>query len=147
MAIKNNAKVIGIETTGLEEFIKQPIKNYMFRELNGLFFELIWLKARGGRNDEKGKIERIKGLIPYYRLGYIYHNASHVEIAKLESQLLMFPRSRLWDLMDGAAYIVEMLELGERYFSPIGSDDNLENIESEYKSLDYEEPLVGWRAV
>lgn len=136
MAIRLNAKVIGVEETSLNEFIKQPIKNEMFRR--GTFFELVWLKARGGMKKE----ERIKELAPYYRLGQIYHNASCVNTIKLEAQLDMFPRSALWDIMDAEAYIIEMLELGERYFSP---SDNPEDIEAEYKELDYEKPIDNWR--
>lgn len=136
MAQMLGAKVLGIEETSLNEFIKQPIKNEMFRR--GSFFELVWLKARGGMKKEL----RVKELVPYYRGGYIYHNASCAGIRKLEQQLLMFPRSKLWDLMDCEAYIIEMLELGERYFSP---NDNPDDIESEYKELDYERPIENWR--
>jgi len=135
-AIRLGAKVLGIEETSLNEFIKQPIKNEMFRR--GTFFELVWLKARGGMKKE----HRVKELVPYYRGGYIYHNASCFSIKKLEQQLLMFPRSALWDLMDCEAYLVEMLELGERYFSP---SDNPDDIESEFKELDYEAPIENWR--
>jgi hypothetical protein len=63
---------------------------------------------------------------------------------KLEQQLLMFPRSKLWDLMDCFAYVIEMLELGERYFSP---KDNIEDIEAEYDELEYEETLEGFEIV
>lgn len=136
MAQMLDAKVIGIEETSLNEFIKQPIKNEMFRR--GTFFELVWLKARGGMKKEL----RVKELVPYYRGGYIYHNASCATIKKLEQQLLMFPRSALWDLMDCLAYIVEMLELGERYFSP---KENIDDIEAEYAQLDYEKPISNWR--
>jgi predicted phage terminase large subunit-like protein len=138
MAIRLNAKVLGIEETSLNEFIKQPIKNEMFRR--GSFFELVWLKARGGMKKE----HRIKELVPYYRGGYIYHNATCATIKKLESQLLMFPRSALWDLMDCLAYIVEMLELGERYFSP---KEDILDIENEYNELDYEKPISNWRLI
>jgi len=140
MAIMLDAKVIGIEETGLAEFIKQPIKNEMFRR--GKFFELIWLKARGGDSSEKGKSKRIRELVPYYRGGYIYHNASCAGIKKLEQQLLMFPRSALWDLMDAEAYIIEMLELGERYFSPA---EDVNDVNAEYKELEYEKPIENWR--
>jgi len=140
MAISLDAKVIGIEETSLSEFIKQPIKNEMFRR--GKFFELVWLKARGGMKGEKGKALRIKELVPYYRQGYIYHNASCQTIKKLEQQLLMFPRSALWDLMDCLAYVIEMLELGERYFSPT---EDPHDIEAEYRELEYEDPISNWR--
>ena len=136
MGIRLGAKVMGIEETSLNEFIKQPIKNEMFRR--GSFFELIWLKPRGGEK----KAMRVKELVPYYRGGYIYHNKACATIAKLEQQLLMFPRSKLWDIMDCLAYIIQMLELGERYFSP---KDNPEDIESEYSELDYEESIQDWR--
>jgi len=147
MALNLNAKVIGIEETGLNEFIKQPIKNEMFKRAagnKGAFYELIWLKARGGMNGEKGKSLRIKELVPYYRQGYIYHNKRCAIISKLEQQLLMFPRSRLWDLMDCLAYIIEMLELGERYFSP---QDKIEDIEAEYAELEYEKSLEGYEII
>lgn len=138
MAMMLDAKVIGIEETSLNEFIKQPIKNEMFRR--GTFFELVWLKARGGMKKEL----RVKELVPYYRGGYIYHNASCATVKKLEQQLLMFPRSALWDLMDCEAYIVEMLELGERYFSP---KENPNDIEAEYRELEYEKPISNWREI
>ncbi len=142
MSTMLGAKVIGIEETGLAEFIKQPIKNEMFRR--GTFFELVWLKARGGSASEKGKPQRIRELVPYYRGGYIYHNASCATIKKLEQQLLMFPRSALWDLMDCLAYIIEMLELGERYFSP---KENPDDIEAEYRDLTYDKPIENWRYI
>jgi len=141
MAIRLNAKAIGVEETGLAEFIKQPIKNEMFKRScdgKGAFFELIWLKARGGQKGEKGKVLRIRELVPYYRQGYIYHNKRCVNTKKLESQLLMFPRSKLWDIMDCLAYVIEMLELGERYFTP---QQNMEDIEAEYDQLEYEDAI------
>ena len=74
------------------------------------------LKARGGTPEgEKGKIKRIGALSPYYRQGYVYHNRNNC--AKLEGQLLSFPRSGLVDVADATAYIIEVLELGGRYFS------------------------------
>lgn len=136
MGLRLDAKVLGIEETSLNEFIRQPIKNEMFKR--GKFFELVWLKARGGMKKEL----RVKELVPYYRQGYIYHNASCANITKLEQQLMMFPRSRLWDIMDCLAYIIEMLELGERYFSP---KDDPADIEAEYNEIDYEPEISNWR--
>ena len=136
MGIRLGAKVMGIEETSLNEFIKQPIKNEMFHR--GSFFELVWLKARGGMKKEM----RVRELVPYYRGGYIYHNKSCASVNKLEQQLLMFPRSALWDVMDCAAYIIEMLELGERYFSP---KEDPSDVEAEYKELEYENPIEDWR--
>lgn len=141
MALRLKATAIGIEETSLNEFIKQPIKNYMFK--NGKFYTLIWLKPRGGEK----KADRIRGLVPYYRSGYIYHNASCAMTRSLEAQLMMFPRSKLWDIMDCSAYVIQMLELGERYFSMEEIEDN--DIESEYKELEneYEPAVSNWRTV
>lgn len=147
-AINYDASVIGIEETSLNEFIKQPIKNEMFRR--GKFFHLIWLKPRGGTKKEL----RVKELVPYYRLGYVYHNAADTTIcmsnnsdnkSSLEKQLVGFPKSKLWDLMDATSYIIQLLEVGERYFTSKNQD--LSNPESEYDELEYEDPVENWRVV
>ena len=131
MAARLNAKVVGIEVTSLNEFITQPIKNEMFKR--GQFFELVELKARAKKED------RIAALVPFYRQGYVFHNRTCC--GGLEAQLMSFPRSRLWDIMDAFAYIVEMLELGERYFEPPEQDDP----EEEFAELDYEPVMQNWR--
>jgi len=138
MAQRLGAKVIGVEETSLNEFIKQPIKNEMFRR--GQFYEMIWLKPRGGEKKEL----RVKELVPYYRGGYVYHNASCNTVKQLEQQLLGFPRSKLWDIMDALAYIIQMLEMGERYFSPKEDPDD---VEAEYDKLEYEEAVEDWRFI
>lgn len=136
MGNRLGANALGIEETSLNEFIKQPIKAEMLRRQK--FFELIWLKTRGGMKKEL----RVKELVPYYRLGYMYHNASCEVMTKLEAQLKMFPRSKLWDLMDCLAYIIEMLEMGQRYWAP-----GYEDPEDEFKELEksYDAPVENWR--
>jgi hypothetical protein len=140
MAARLNAKVIGVEETSLNEFIKQPIKQEMFKR--GMFYELVWLKPRGGEKGVLSKPKRIAQLVPYYRAGHMYHNMACC--GGLEAQLLAFPRSKLWDIMDALAYLIEMLELGERYFTP---SDDPENPESEYEDIDYDPVLKDWRYV
>ncbi len=140
MASRIGARVIGVEVTSLNEFITYPIKNEMIKR--GKFFDIVELKARGQKED------RIAALVPFYRLGYIFHNKNCCAI--LENQLLSYPRSKKDDVMDALAYIVEMLELGERYFIPDETtfEDKEEDIEAEFLSLEKEnEPaLNGWRA-
>jgi len=46
--------------------------------------------------------------------------------------------------MDAEAYIIQMLELGERYFSPKEDPDD---IESEYDDLEYEKEMEDWRYI
>ncbi len=123
MVARLNAHTLAIEVTSLNEFIVQPIKNEM--QKRGIFVNLIELKARAKKED------RIAQLVPYYRQGYIKHNKNCCQ--KLESQLMAFPRSQLWDVMDAAAYIIEVLELNLDYFDPPELSD--EDIEAEYAEL------------
>ena len=129
MVARLNAHTLAIEVTSLNEFIIQPIKNEM--QKRGIFVNLIELKARAKKE------ERIAQLVPYYRQGYIYHNEACCQ--KLESQLMAFPRSKLWDVMDSAAYIIEVLELNLDYFDPPEMDDS--DIEAEFAELE-NEPAV-----
>lgn len=137
MADRLGARTIGYEVTSLNEFITYPITTYMLQR--GKFYNLVELKARGKKED------RIAMLSPLYRLGYVYHNKNVSAI--LESQLLSFPKSKRDDVSDATAYLVEMLELGERYFAPDASnagdmpdDDEFAELENEY-----EPALAGWR--
>lgn len=115
--------MIGIEVTSLNEFITYPLRTEMMRQKR--YYDIVELKARASKE------ERIEALVPFYRLGFVYHNSN--VCSPLEAQLLSFPRSKRDDLMDALAYVVEMLELGERYFIP--KDDGTD-IEDEYKDLE-----------
>jgi hypothetical protein len=134
MLVRFNSHVLGVEVTSLNEFIKQPVKNY--GRTIGINPIYKWLHAR------KSKEERIAALVPYYRSGWIYHNRSCC--TKLEQQLGGFPRSKLWDVMDCLAYIVEVMEMDEFYFEPeewpeFGEDETL------YNELENEKPVNDWR--
>jgi|ADurb_Ile_03_Slu_FD_contig_121_94962_length_10970_multi_4_in_0_out_0_6 hypothetical protein len=139
MADRYGARVIGLEVTSLNEFITYPFKNEMIKR--GRFYELVELKPR-----EK-KENRIKALVPFYRAGYVFHSRS-TGITQLEEQLLTFPKCKRWDAIDALAYIVEMLEMGDRFFVSDKSDDEVD--ESEYEELyDPEDvkPIGDWRVV
>ena len=142
------AELVGIEVTGLGEFATHPLKNTLVS--NGIFADIVELHARGGVN-EKGKVERIRSLIPYYRQGHIYHNDNGT-CRVLESQLLSFPSAKYWDVMDATAYLVEILEKGGRYLNwfVAGSDTDPEKqLQTELDKLNEdffpEEPLDDWR--
>jgi len=123
------ARVLAVEVTSLNEFITQPIKNEMM--VRGIFPRFVELNARAHKAD------RIAALVPFYRLGYVYHNPN--VCAKLESQLMAFPKSKLWDVMDATAYIVEVMEMEGDYFHP--SDDNDVMEDEDYSELDDESPI------
>jgi len=137
MCARLGAFVIGVEVTSLNEFITQPIRNEMFKRGSNHFKELIELKPRGGEKKEM----RIAQLVPFYRQGYVYHNPSCC--GGLEAQLLSFPRSKLKDIMDAFAYIIQMLDLGDRYFEP--PEEEHSDPEDEYRDLEYEKPMDNWR--
>jgi hypothetical protein len=126
MADRIGARVIGIEVTSLNEFITYPLRTEMIRQKR--YYDIVELKARASKE------ERIAALVPFYRLGFMYHNPNVCGV--LEKQLLSYPRSKKDDVMDVVAYVVEMLELGERYFVP---DANDKDIEDEYKDLEEED--------
>lgn len=131
MLRRTKSDILAVEVTSLNEFIVQPIKNEMAKR--GVYPQFVELKAR----DKKEK--RVGALAPFYRQGYIYHNKAISTV--LESQLLTFPRSALWDVMDASAYIIELMELEGDYFHP--SDFDPYDAEEEYKELDNDEANIG----
>jgi hypothetical protein len=138
MVVKLKSHVIGLEVTSLNEFITHPFRNEIVRRR--IPVDLVELKPRGNQRKE----ERVAALEPYYRQGYILHNKACC--VGLETQLLAFPRSKRWDIMDATAYIVEMMEIGERYFNR-PEEDNMDS-EDEYAELDDRRPSLGdWRVV
>ncbi len=110
MAHRIKARIIAIETTSLHEWLEHTFRDYL--NDNGWNFELIFLKARDKKEN------RVRWLIPYYRQHQIEHNKAIC--GTLEEQLLTFPRSEFWDVMDAFAYIILLLEEGERYFINLG---------------------------
>jgi len=142
-----DCKVLGVEVTSLEEHITYPIKNYqMMHKKTGI--ELVQLKARGGKGELGGvtgsKVGRARGVIPLYQQGLIYHNESGT--AELEAQALSFPRPKRWDVLDCAAYIPQMLEVGLRYIHPASMMVEGPEIEKEYEVLKNEPALAGdWK--
>ncbi len=135
MAQRLGASVIGIEVNSLNEFITQPfINEKMRRGLHGI--EVVELRARKGDGEfagkGKGKLGRIGALATMYRLGQIYHNKTCC--GPLEAQLLAYPRAKNDDVSDATAYIIEMMEHGDRWFFTEGADPS-ENDEVSYKRL------------
>ncbi|MDI6785115.1 MAG: hypothetical protein QMD92_00240 [bacterium] len=143
MCKRLGARVLGYEETSLHEFISYPLENEMKKR--GMNLDLVPLSARASKE------ERIASLIPFYRQGEVYHNAT--ACGALESQLMSYPRAKRWDCMDALAYIVPLLEKGERYF--FAKDEKA--VEAEFATIenkeeDYEIPpddgeFEGWRNI
>lgn len=142
LAIRYKAKLIGIETTGLEDHVLHPLKNEIARR--GVFFHVVSLKARRGKGEYakrgKGKEGRVAGLVDPYKRGQIWHNRAIAHL--IEGQLLSFPKAKLWDVMDCAAYLLEVLEQHFVYFAPDDYTEDPEEVENEYADLDEERILA-----
>ena len=132
------AFVLGVETTGLDRWISQPIENEM--RVRSIFPIYYSISASGSK-----KAERVASLAPYYNLGYIYHNKENCQ--KLESQLLGFPRSKLWDVMDCLSHIIHVMDEFAYYFDPpdMGPEDDDENFKE--LLLDDDDPVKLWGIV
>lgn len=133
MVVNMGAFILAVEVTSLEQFIVQPIKNEM--RIRGVTAQFIELKAGG--NNARTKAQRVATLAPHYRHGYIYHNKAIC--GKLETQLMSFPRSKKWDVMDAAAYITKIMEMEQQYFDPEGFEDV--DPEAEYEELNNEKTI------
>ncbi len=136
LVVDYQAMVLGVEVTSLHQFISQPIENEMrVRGVYPIYYEM---------NAVGKKAERVSMLAPLYKLGYMYHNKNCCQ--KLESQLVGFPRSKLWDVMDMLAYIIKVMDNFAYYFDPI--DYEPEDSEMEFVELEKEdeEPFddVAW---
>lgn len=131
MCIYWNARILAVEVTSLSLFISQPIETEI--RLKGLLVEYVELQARGD------KLDRIKELGIYYRKGWFIHSIEYRR--KLEGQLRAFPRSKLVDVSDCAAYILQVMSLASMYFLPENMDEE-GMYEDHYEELDklYDEP-------
>jgi hypothetical protein len=134
MCERLSATVLAVEVTGLNEFITQPFENAIRRA--GTMVRFLSLQAKGKKE------ERIAQLAPYYRQGLIYHNKR--VCTKLETQLLSFPRSKLLDVMDALAYVIELMHLEGDFFDPF--DLGVLPLEDEGDDLPNEEAyrIEGW---
>lgn len=139
MADNYDSHVLGIEVTSLHEWITQPLRNEALRR--GRAYEIIELKAKGSKED------RAKGLIPYYRQGLVYHNPA--TCGPLEASWLSYPRPQKWDAIDCEAYIVQIMDEGDRYFAYMKAEEDEDPyiIEQEYGELRKEnDPVMKhWR--
>ena len=135
MAHRINAKIIGYEVTGLNEFISFPLKNAML--MAGHIFTLVELKARKGtQGPMSGKIARVSSMAPLYKGGMVYHRIGAM-CQPLEAQLMTFPKSKKWDMMDVLGYITELLDSGDLFFTPDEDYANqYEAAEAEMKELE-----------
>lgn len=148
MADRLGAYVIGLEVTGINNFITYPFQQYIANSNRKRYYEIVEIKAI------KAKDLRVAALVPFYKMGAIYHNKDLDIRGALEAQLLSFPYSKYWDVMDCFANFIELFDVGDRSFSYVYNneqDDKPLDIEAEYAILDeqdqVEDKLLNWRCV
>lgn len=122
------AVVLGVETTGIERWISQPIENLLRIRVKAGMTVPIYYAISASKST---KPKRVASLAPYYKMGFIFHNKNSCQ--KLESQLLMFPRSKLWDVMDGLSHLMPLMDQFSYFFDP--EDFGSESEESEFDAL------------
>lgn len=90
---KWKSEVIAIETTAYQEALAHFLRDAMLRRGQMLNIEEI--------KHTTDKEKRIRGLIPYYKEGLVYHRTNMQE---LEEQLLRFPYGKHDDILDAACH-------------------------------------------
>lgn len=83
-----------IDAVGVKDYILVPLRQYLANE--GLYCLVHEVPSKGS------KVDRIRGLVPLYSSGKVYHNPNMRH--ELESQFLQFPKGRYDDLIDCLAY-------------------------------------------
>lgn len=132
LAVHYGARYVGVETTSLNLYVEQPFENEIRRR--ALPIKFIPFSARGKKEG------RVRGLVPYYKNGYVVH--VHGKCDRLESQLLSFPFAKLWDVMDAAAYVIPFMEEEGIFFEPddfleLPEDDEFDDVALEEDEEDY----------
>ncbi len=105
-AVKYRPDAVGLETVAYQKALRYFIEEEMRKRAateKPCYFRIYELK----RNQTTAKEIRIKGLVPLYKLGVIFHRRSDVE---LEKELLSFPGGKHDDRIDAEADITEVLE-------------------------------------
>jgi predicted phage terminase large subunit-like protein len=95
--------VIAIEENGFQKALRYWAEDEMKR--TGIFFNIETVKSPVKR-DGLVKEYRIKGLEPYYRNGYMYHQSW---MKDLEEELAQFPRAKHDDLSDALSWCLDFL--------------------------------------
>jgi len=90
---------VGIETVAFQKAMIYSINEEMRKR--GIFMDIVELKNAGS-----SKEERIRGLLPLYRTGTLWHRKSDVD---LESELLTFPRGKHDDRIDALSMMMSII--------------------------------------
>lgn len=90
---------VGIETVAFQKALLFSVNEEMRKR--GVFIDVVEIKNSGS-----SKEERIRGLLPLYRTGTIWHRKSDVD---LEKELLTFPSGRRDDRIDALSMMMSII--------------------------------------
>lgn len=90
---------VGIEGVQYQKALSYFITQEMKRR--GIYFDVVELKATGDKDS------RIRGLLPFYKSGVIFHRKTDKE---LEAELLAFPVGKHDDRIDAMAYLTQIID-------------------------------------
>ena len=105
---KYNYEIIGIEKTIFTDVLEPYMDEKMMEKGITLPYKLL-------KHNKVSKELRIRGLIPFYKMGKIYHIDGECE--ELIPQLIRFPKSADDDIIDALAYQLQIAK------APFGWDD------------------------
>lgn len=115
MAAETGTREVWVEETGLSGVIRNAFQQAAMLEGYGSSIEFHWLNSRRhagvdyGTGDDAIKRARAAAMLPYYRMGLVYHEES-LRGRELEQALLEFPECTEWGPTDTLGYIPEILE-------------------------------------
>lgn len=104
------ACVMGVEITGLEEYIKQPLQTIASRR-GGKGYNFVWVRPRDKKEARPG------ALLPYYKQGHVKHNPACCRL--LEARLIEWPACAAWDEIDAYELVIPVMEEGNIYFDSV----------------------------
>jgi len=106
MCARLNARILAVEVTGLDEYITGPLQTAIFK--SRLPVIMVEVKPR----DKKER--RPAGLLPYYRMGDVFHNRTCC--GTLEDRLEEWPACASWDAIDAFDMIIPVMEQHSVWF-------------------------------
>jgi len=160
-AIAHDTKLVAVETTGGDDLWIGYFQNAACALGVDGYIEFMWLDARqaprGGEFEpgEDGiKAARASMLLPYYRLGQVFHDET-LRNSPLENQELSWPKPARWDALDCASYAPIVMQKLGKYWAPGKNEDDEElkaMIESvrgteKYKAISRRIHAGEWRQV
>jgi len=114
LSLATNTRVVAVEDTGLEEFVRGPLESE--RRRRRLPVQFIWLEARGGpkhgdygSGKDSAKKARFSVMVPWYEKGRVWHE-NVLRESPMEQALLLFDSPTTWDELDCIGHVPQVMD-------------------------------------